>query len=291
VSSDTDLRNISDTARWVAIYRAVESERPDALFRDPLARRLAGERGERISATMEFANRNAWSFVARTVVFDRFVTESIANGADMIVNLAAGLDTRPYRMAFPQALQWIEVDLPELLEYKTDVLARETPRCVLERVPLDLANAAARRDLFDRLSARARKAVIVTEGLVVYLEAKEAADLAEDLVRTPAFDRWALDMVSPKLLRMMQGTAGMKSLQEAGAPLKFAPDEGPAFFEPHGWKPLDVVSLLHTAARLKRLSWRMRLVALLPDTKGRQPNAPWGGVCMFSRLAESLARS
>src|SRR5262245_61383351 len=99
VRSDPGLRNVSDTARWVAIYRAIESERPDALFRDPYARRLAGERGERIRAAMEFANRNAWSFVARTVLFDRFVTESIANGTDMIVNLAAGLDTRPYRMA------------------------------------------------------------------------------------------------------------------------------------------------------------------------------------------------
>ena len=285
MSSNSDLRDISDTARWVAIYRAIESERPDALFRDPHARRLAGERGERIRATMEFANRNAWSFVARTVLFDRFITESIANGADMIVNLAAGLDARPYRMALPPHLQWIEVDLPELLQYKTDVLAGETPRCALERVPLDLADAAARRDLFARLSARARKAMIVTEGLIVYLDAADAAALADDLVRTPAFDRWALDMVSPRLLRMMQGTAGMESLQEAGAPLKFAPDDGPAFFERHGWKLMEVGSLLHTAAGLKRLSWRMRLVALLPDSKGREPKAPWGGVCLFSRQA------
>ena len=283
MSSDTDLRNISDTARWVAIYRAIESERSDALFRDPHARRLAGERGERISARMEFANRNAWSFVARTVLFDRFITESIANGADMIVNLAAGLDTRPYRMALPPALQWIEVDLPELLDYKTEKLGRETPRCVLERVPLDLANAAARRDLFDRLNRRARKAMIVTEGLVVYLEGGEAAGLADDLVRTPPFAWWALDMVSPALLRMMQRSAGMENLQNAGAPLKFAPEDGPAFFEHHGWRLVEVGSLLHTAARLKRLSWKMRLVALLPDTKGRQPNAPWGGVCLFSR--------
>src|SRR5678810_1338429 len=76
------VENISDTARWVAIYRALESERPDAVFHDPFARRLAGERGERIAATMEFANRNAWSFVARTMLFDRFIEDSIAGGAD-----------------------------------------------------------------------------------------------------------------------------------------------------------------------------------------------------------------
>ena len=126
MSDNDELRNISDTARWVAIYRAIESERPDALFHDPFARRLAGERGERIAETMEFANRNAWSFVARTVVFDRFIEDSIASGADMVVNLAAGLDTRPYRMALPSNLPWIEVDLPDLLDYKIAMLANET---------------------------------------------------------------------------------------------------------------------------------------------------------------------
>ena len=72
MSDDLGLRDISDTARWVAIYRAIESERPDALYRDPLARRLAGERGERIAETMtsSLVNRNAWSFVARMVPFD-----------------------------------------------------------------------------------------------------------------------------------------------------------------------------------------------------------------------------
>jgi len=284
VAADTDdLRNISDTARWVAIYRAIESERPDALFHDPFARRLAGTRGERIAETMEFANRNAWSFVARTVVFDRVIADSIASGADMVVNLAAGLDTRPYRMALPSNLPWIEVDLPDLLAYKIAVLADETPRCRLERVAVDLANVAARRELFSRLSREASRVLVITEGLIVYLSDQEAVSLAEDLAGTPAFHRWALDMVSPALLKMMRKSVGLRDLEQAGAALKFAPKEGPAFFERHGWTLVDVQSLLHTAARLKRLSFGMRLIALLPDSKGRTPRSPWGGVCLFER--------
>jgi hypothetical protein len=42
---------------------------------------------------------------------------------------------------------------------------------------------------------------------------------------------------------------------------------------------------MHTAARLHRLSWHMRLIALLPDSKGRVPNSPWGGVCLFEKIA------
>ena len=52
MSSASPIRNVSDTARWVAIYRAMESERPDALFHDPFARRLGGERGEAIAKAM-----------------------------------------------------------------------------------------------------------------------------------------------------------------------------------------------------------------------------------------------
>lgn len=64
------IRNVSDTALWVAMYRALESERPDALFRDPYARALAGERGARIAAQQTEATKHAWSFTARTALFD-----------------------------------------------------------------------------------------------------------------------------------------------------------------------------------------------------------------------------
>jgi methyltransferase (TIGR00027 family) len=290
MSDERGLRNISDTAHWVAIYRAIESERPDALFRDPFARRLGGERGAHITEGNAFASRNAWSFVARTVLIDRFISDAIANGADMVVNLAAGLDARPYRMTLPSALQWVEVDLPDMLAYKSELLAHETPRCTLERVAVDLSDVAARRELFARLRARATAVMVVSEGLVVYLAPDEVLALATDLARTPPFNQWVLDMVSPALMRMMQKTMG-ETLRQSGASFKFAPAEGPAFFERVGWKPLDVRSLLHTAATLKRLPWRMRLVALLPDSKGRVPNSPWGGVCLFERIRDSSASS
>src|SRR4029077_6576743 len=101
------IRNISDTARWAAVYRARESERPDALFRDPFARRLAGERGEQIAETLHVAE-HAWSWVTRTYLFDQYITEQIQQGVDLVVNLAAGLDARPYRMALASSLRWVE---------------------------------------------------------------------------------------------------------------------------------------------------------------------------------------
>ena len=71
---------------------------------------------------MPYSERQAWAWVARTYAFDQFITKQVADGVDMVVNLAAGLDARPYRMDLPAALKWIEVDLPELLSYKEEIL-------------------------------------------------------------------------------------------------------------------------------------------------------------------------
>ena len=276
------IRNISDTALWVAVYRARESERPDALFHDPYAGKLAGQRGAEIANSLKFARRNTWSYVARTWRVDRMVEAQIKYGADMVVNLAAGLDTRPYCMELPASLQWVEVDLPPMIDYKTEMLRAEKPRCVLERVALDLADAGARQKLFARLGGEAKKVFVISEGLVVYLTRDEVSSLARDLAAQPGFQGWALDMCSPGLLKMLQKQ--VPELSQAGSPFKFAPEEGPEFFTASGWRPAEVYSLLHTAAKIKRLSGFLRLFAFFPESNGRQGSRPWGGVVRLARM-------
>jgi len=276
------VRNISDTARWAAVFRARETERADALFRDPYAERLAGKMGVDIANTLPEGNSHAWAWVTRTYLFDQFITQELDQGTDMVLNLAAGLDARPYRMSLPASLQWIEVDLPEILTYKEGILANEKPSCALERIRLDLSDGQARRDLFADLDRRANKILVLTEGLLIYLSAEEVAALAKDLAVGPHFQRWITDLGSPGLLRMMQRTTG-KQLSKVGAPFKFAPAEGPAFFAAHGWEPADVKSLLKTATRFKRPPFFLRLLGRLPEQKGPAGNRPWSGVCLFKK--------
>lgn len=277
------IRNISDTARWTAFRRALETDRTDALFRDPLARRLAGKRGEDIHRQMAGPGGD-WSLALRTYLIDRAVLSSIEKGVDTVVNLAAGLDTRPYRMALPQTLQWIEVDLPAILEEKEELLRGEKPVCRLERAPLDLADVSARQRLFARIGNSSRNVLIVAEGLVCYLEPSDVTSLAKDLAAPATFRRWVLDLMSPGLLKML-----MKSWADhfdfAGSPLKFAPAEGPGFFPHAGWKPVEVHSLLKAAAKAKRLPFFLRLAALLPESSGKQGKRPWGAVCVFDRTS------
>jgi methyltransferase (TIGR00027 family) len=283
-SDEALIRNVSDTARLVAIDRAVETARPDALFRDPFARRLAGERGARIAKSNPLGGRKSgigWPIVTRTYVIDRMIQAHIAQGGDAVINLAAGLYTRPYRMDMPSSLQWIEVDLPEILAHKEEILRGEKPVCSLERVRLDLSNVLARRELFARLGRQLRKALVITEGLVVYLSSGEVGLLAQDLAAQPSFRSWILDLVSPKLLATLQKR--MTSNLQQAAPFKFAPQEGPAFFARFGWTVVKANSLLREAARLDRLPFYLVPISWLPDSHGTQPQRPWGGVCLFTR--------
>src|SRR5262249_812184 len=186
------IRNISDTALWVAIYRARESERPDALFKDPFARKLAGERGEQIAATTQLKSSPDWPYVARTVRFDQIVREQVEQGADLVINLAAGLDTRPYRMELLALFRWVEVHLAAMIDYKGGILFAEKPRCALERVRLDLSDVAVRRRLFQHFGSSARKALVMTEGLLAYMTRDEVTSFARDLAAQPSFSDWAI---------------------------------------------------------------------------------------------------
>lgn len=279
--SEPLIRNISDTARWVAVYRARETDRPDAVFRDPFARRLAGERGEQIANSMPLGRDNDWSMVTRTYLVDQFVADQVRQGVDMVINLAAGLDSRPYRMQLPPALRWIEIDLPEILDYKENILRDEKPVCSLERFRLDLSNLEARRALFSQLGSKARNVLVITEGLIIYLSADDVAALAQDLAAPPSFRSWVLDIASPGLLRML--TKRMAPQLQQAAPFKFAPTEGSDFFLRYGWKPADVRSLLKNAARLNRLPFLLRLIALLPESESFRRNRPWSGICLLSK--------
>jgi len=151
VPAGAEIEHVSDTALWVASYRALESRRSDALFHDPLAEILAGERGPRIARRLQNETVMAWAIALRTRIMDELIAAAIAQGVKLALNLGAGLDARPYRMDLPASLDWVEVDYPHMVEFKEERLRGATPRCHLERISLDLTDLAARRELFASL--------------------------------------------------------------------------------------------------------------------------------------------
>ena len=278
--SDTGdlITHVSDTARWTALHRATESARADALFTDRLAERLAGERGRAIVARVPRSTRNGWWLVARTKIIDDAIAEAINGGCDLVINLAAGLDTRPYRLDLPSDFEWVEADLPELLAEKAQLLADDQPRCRLRRSAVDLADPHARDAFLDDALAGATKALVLTEGLLMYLEDRDVSSLSQALKR-PAVRWWMLDFAGPGLKRMMnKKMSGM--LQNA--PFKFAPDSGLAYFEDLGWRCVEVQPLFEAARRFHRLPIWMRPLALLPQPDPRQPGRrAWSAVALL----------
>ncbi len=274
------IRNISDTARWVAVYRADENDRSDSVFKDPYARRLAGERGELIVHSMESGRQNSWSFVARTFLFDEFIKQHLEADYDMVINLASGLDTRAYRLVLPEKLLWIDVDLPEIISYMESMMIDVKPSCHHEYISIDLSDREARLVLFGELNDRAKKILVVSEGLMGYLSEEQAGSLAYDLSHFKNFKHWLLDIMSPGILPLIQKEMG-KLLDDAGTPLKFAPASGEDFFRLFGWKPLESRSKLKTALQLNRLTGDIKEFAALDEPTGPKGKFPWSGVCLF----------
>ena len=250
-SSQSEIRNVSDTAHWVAFYRAMETDRRKPIFRDPYARRLAGPRGEAIVKTMPRGRAWAWPMIVRTAVMDEMILRAVnRKGVRTVVNLAAGLDARPWRLDLPLKLTWLDVDLPDIQQYKREILQGEAPQCQLDWVPADLADPVGRQAVLARVAQSPGPALVITEGLLIYLEREEVLGLATDLAGAPHLTWWLLDIASPALLKMMGRTWGHRVGRSA--PFKFAPQEDTAFFEPAGWKEVEYRSLFEESLRLKR---------------------------------------
>jgi methyltransferase (TIGR00027 family) len=279
--SASPISNVSDTARWVAVYRARESARPDALFHDPYAQLLAGERGQAIAALMPRQARNGWPLIARTKLMDDLILATIERGCECVVNMAAGFDTRPYRLKVPSSLRWIEADLPALTEEKEQLLKDAQPRCQLRRIKVDLADSSARVAMLKEAVGSSTAALVITEGLLVYLDEAQVRSLAMDLAAQAGIRWWVLDLASPALLKMMEKSMGP---QLANAPMKFGPANGVAFFENLGWRATRVQSVMRAATRFRRLPWTLRLFGFLPEPNPRSPGrTPWSAVVQLGR--------
>lgn len=245
------IRNVSDTALWVAVYRAEESERQDALFYDPYARRLAGERGQAIVDALPFGRPMGWSIVVRTAVMDAIILRCIAGGARTVLNLGAGLDTRAFSLNLPPALRWLDVDLPAVTAYRRECLGHAVAACQHEHVEADLRLAAERQRVIRDAGSKG-PLLVATEGLLVYLSPAQVNELATQLRGEPNARWWLADLITPLLQRTM-GMVWGSQLNEADAAFRFAPDDAKSCFLELNWLETEFHSTWKDSIRLGRV--------------------------------------
>jgi methyltransferase (TIGR00027 family) len=263
--TSTPIENVSDTAFWIAHYRALESERSDALFRDPLAGVLAGDQGKKIARAMPMPFMTEWVVVIRTCIIDEYIRFALGQGIDAVLNLGAGFDTRPYRMDLPQSLLWVEADYPHVIEFKEKRLSGRNARCRIERVRIDLANLPERREFFENFNARATKILVLTEGVISYLSVEEVGSLADELKALERVHYWIADYFSPQVVKFRRRWTRIETRMR-NAPFKFTPKDWFAFFREHGWYAREIRYLAEEGERLRRpiqlpLAWKLILKA------------------------------
>ena len=251
------IQHVSDTALMVAACRALETARADGLVRDPFAATLAGPRGDAILRGITGWELMCFGVGIRTRFLDDLVIETIAREAiQVVLSVGAGLDTRPWRLELPPHLRWIEADLPDILRYKSRAMEAEQPKCRLERVAADVTAQPQRAALL--ASAAGVPALMITEGLLMYLPAAAVEALAADAARH-GIRRWLLDLASLDLARMM-GWDAKGSVQSVRAPSHLQGAPLLDAVRSNGWSQLRFRSYSRDAAQVaaERIAAMMR---------------------------------
>jgi methyltransferase (TIGR00027 family) len=228
---------LASTARWTAAVRALESERIDHLFSDPWAAALAGEEG-----AAWLAQRTADSvlpIVLRTRYFDDFLQRiTVREAIQQIVMLAAGLDTRAFRLNWPAGTQIFELDQAAVLRHKEQILRSSgaQPACEHRLIEVDLAGAwqaALVRAGFDS----SRPSGWLLEGFLFYLPNELLTQILDEVSNLAAPGSWlGFDIINSVVLTSVWTRSWVEMQASLGAPWIGSLDDPSAFLAERGWE-------------------------------------------------------
>jgi methyltransferase (TIGR00027 family) len=277
------ISHVSDTALMTAACRAAETDRPDGWIRDPFARRLAGERGMAIAEGMPGIEVMCFGVGMRSRLLDDLVMQTVGqHGIRTVLSVGAGLDSRPFRLDLPPNLVWIEADLPPMLAYKSEILQGEQPNCRLERMPTDVIDPDQRRAVFH---AAAEPALMITEGLLMYLPAPVVRAIATDAV-AGGIRYWMLDISTKALARSIRRDR-FKDIEAVRAPDNLDGEGIMNVAKECGWQPIESRSYTAVAMTMMppgRMESMMRLrMNAGADYPAPPPPGDISGVHLLSR--------
>ena len=227
----------------MAAARARESKRADRLFDDPLAAALAGPEGFTWLKRMEAAARSDGPGlypVIRTRFFDDFLLGSCRRlEVRQVVLAAAGLDTRAFRLDWPPQVSLYEMDLPEVLDTKEDVIGKAgaKPSCERLTIGVDLREATWPEALLAAGYQPERPSVWLIEGLLYYLTRLAVHGLLKKVgALTTAGSLLGLDVMNRGLFFSPVAWPMQVALARRGAPGRFGTNAPEMLMARHGWK-------------------------------------------------------
>jgi methyltransferase (TIGR00027 family) len=218
----------------VAAARAVEFESEDAFVRDPFAARLAGERGMAMLKALPYPDIMRFGIAARTRFLDELLLEALGSQPiAAVLSVGCGLDTRPWRLDLPAQLRWIEIDFPDMLDYKEGRMAGETPRCRRERLSADVNQPAERQKIY--AAAGTAPALMITEGLLMYLPGATVDALAAEAGRDNGITQWISDVTTSAFHAALGPASGRSTIQHVQAEDFLHGEQILETVQRHGW--------------------------------------------------------
>lgn len=281
--SHGEVKHVSDTALMVAACRALEFEDPEGFVKDPFAERLAGDRG--MAILQEVPNREMMRLVigVRSRFVDEVLLEALAEHAvATVLSVGCGLDSRPWRLDLRPDLRWIEADFAHLLDYKDGLMSQEKPRCLRERMVVDVNDAEQRRALYQ--AAGAGPALMITEGLLTYLPAATVEALTAEAGRENSVAHWIIDPVS-SVLRRGSGMDTVRAVTSMQAPDSLDGEQIVDCLHRHGWVSVTRRSYMTDMGfAMERIGRRMGQTARREPPPDLRPDDP-SGVHRFVRAS------
>jgi methyltransferase (TIGR00027 family) len=236
------MPSIIETARWAAAQRVRESERRDHLFSDPLAGALAGEEGMvalDLSQKYNPRHEETANYISiRIRFFDDVAKRFSEDGGRQIVVLAAGMDARAYRLAWPDGTNLYELDYPELFTIKEEILRRAgvTPKCTRVTLGTDLRQDWARL-LTNAAFDPSQQSLWLIEGLFYYLDEPAVNHVLTEVSKLAAPGSVLItDLVSLSFLTSPWMQPALKAMEERGMAWRFGTDDPAGLFGAHGWQ-------------------------------------------------------
>jgi methyltransferase (TIGR00027 family) len=251
IAVGTAMTPVGMTSQWIAASRALETESADPLYRDPLARELAGTAGFEMMKVMRAAMGTPDTaspdlyLTIRTRYLDDAMLAAVVDGSiTQAVILAAGMDMRAFRLDWPAGLTLFEVDRDDVFDHKEAVVERAhaRPSCDRRIVRADLAQEGWVDDLVAAGYDAARPAAILVEGLLMYLDEVQVKQLLASIGMIAPKGSWiGADLVNTNMITSTFTAAYMKKLADVGCPWKWAVDDPDQFLAEYGWQGKAVV--------------------------------------------------
>ena len=243
-----DVSAVGETAFITAMARAEETARVGGVIRDEHAAGFVALLGGRAVRLRRVLGSGGDVIVARTRVIDELLRDLVTvDGCDGVVNLGAGLDTRPYRLDFLSGCRFLEIDRESIIELKRRALGGVSPLALLSRRSCDLEGSAGVVSLIRQEMRGMGRGVVLAEGVLAYLARDRVEDLARGLAQCEGVRYLVADFVSGLTARQLEASAAVEETR-----IPFRGGVGVEAFELLGWRCREYFPLAREVLRLQR---------------------------------------